>query len=55
MLAETESSPIIGYIAEIVFFANPGDELKIEGYLAHKWNLASNLAGNHPYKTYWPF
>lgn len=24
---------------------------KLEGYLAHKWNLASNLPSNHPYKS----
>jgi len=24
---------------------------KIEGHLAHKWGLAANLPGNHPYKT----
>ena len=24
---------------------------KIEGYLAHKWGLAANLPGNHPYKS----
>jgi len=52
---ETESSPIIGYMAEIIFFTNPGDELKIEGYLAHKWGLTGNLPSNHPYKTAPPF
>ena len=24
---------------------------KLDGYLAHKWGLAGNLAGGHPYKT----
>lgn len=24
---------------------------KVEGYLAHKWGLASNLTDGHPYKT----
>lgn len=27
------------------------DKQKIEGYLAHKWGLTSNLPGSHPYKT----
>jgi hypothetical protein len=43
-----------GVIQEILVF----DKListqmrqKVEGYLAHKWGLASNLPSNHPYKT----
>lgn len=27
---------------------------KTEGYLAHKWNLASRLPSNHPYKNFAP-
>lgn len=27
------------------------DRQKIEGYLAHKWGLAGNLPGGHPYET----
>ena len=46
---------INGYIAEFIAFLDTDQQEKIEGYLAHKWNLASNLPGNHPYKTYWPF
>jgi hypothetical protein len=28
---------------------------KVEGYLAWKWGLMSNLPGGHPYKTYPPY
>lgn len=49
------SSNINGYIAEFIAFLDTDKQEKVEGYLAHKWNLASNLPGNHPYKTYWPF
>jgi hypothetical protein len=27
------------------------DRQKMEGYLAWKWNLQSNLPSNHPYKN----
>jgi len=30
------------------------DRQKLEGYLAHKWGLTSNLTGDHPYKTNLP-
>ena len=30
------------------------DRQKIEGYLAHKWDMADNLPSDHPYKTLWP-
>ena len=41
-------------IAEIVFYRsalNSTGRNIIEGYLAHKWGLTSNLPGNHPYKN----
>jgi hypothetical protein len=41
-------------IAEIVFYQSALDSTKrnlIEGYLAHKWGLTSNLPANHPYKN----
>lgn len=43
-----------GDIAEIIII--PGavtaqSRLEIEGYLAHKWGLAANLANDHPYKA----
>ncbi|MEJ6621952.1 MAG: hypothetical protein QNL93_08405, partial [Opitutae bacterium] len=31
------------------------DIQKIEGYLAHKWNLTDSLPGNHPYKVFKSF
>jgi hypothetical protein len=49
------ASNINGYIAEFITFLDTDQQEKIEGYLAHKWNLTSNLPGNHLYKTYWPF
>jgi hypothetical protein len=41
-------------IAEIVFYNSALDSTErnlIEGYLAHKWGLTSNLPVDHPYKT----
>lgn len=52
---ESESSPIKGYIAEVVFFTESSDEEKIEGYLAHKWQLQEGLPSSHPYKKIDPF
>jgi hypothetical protein len=42
--------------AELVLVQSPSasDELKIEGYLAHKWALTANLPSDHPYKTVGP-
>ena len=50
---------IQGYIAEYFHVADvPGtggtdisDVEKAEGYLAHKWNVASSLPNSHPYKN----
>ena len=42
-----------GYAAEFVLVPSvlsTTDRQKMEGYLAHKWGLASKLPGNHPYK-----
>ena len=43
-----------GSIAEILFCENSSNENreKIEGYLAHKWGLTSELESGHPYKNY---
>jgi hypothetical protein len=49
------SQNINGYMAEFFMFLDTDQQEKVEGYLAHKWSLTSNLPGNHPYKTYWPF
>lgn len=41
-----------GAIGEVIITNTPistSDRQKIEGYLAHKWGLASNLPSNHPY------
>lgn len=43
-----------GYIAEVVAFSSfltTDERQKVEGYLAHKWGLAANLAADHPYKA----
>lgn len=43
----------IGKIYEVVLFDTvlpTEDRQRIEGYLAHKWGLEANLAGDHPYK-----
>lgn len=46
-----ESSNINGYIAEIISFTNPSQQLIVEGYLAHKWALQSKLPSSHLYKN----
>ncbi|QIW88496.1 hypothetical protein [Pseudanabaena phage PA-SR01] len=46
-----------GDIAEIIVVYGTmllGDIQKIEGYLAYKWGLQSNLPSDHPYKTVQP-
>jgi hypothetical protein len=42
-----------GSIAEIMILNIPmeTDRQKLEGYLAHKWEIATNLPVDHPYKT----
>ena len=47
----------IGDFAEIITLdstPSDADKRKIEGYLAHKWGLASKLPSNHPFKNYAP-
>lgn len=44
-------------IAEVVITGSlPSSVVRqqLEGYLAHKWGLTSNLPSNHPYKNYGP-
>jgi hypothetical protein len=46
-----------GYIAEVVVcnaILSNSDREKVEGYLAHKWGLESNLPSTHPYKSIAP-
>lgn len=48
------ASVMRGRISEIVMSAVPWgttDRQRLEGYLAHKWGLESNLPAGHPYKT----
>jgi hypothetical protein len=42
-----------GFIKEIIVTPvnTSTDREKLEGYLAHKWGLASDLPSSHPYKT----
>ena len=43
-----------GWIGEVVVFnykLSDADREKVEGYLAHKWSLTSNLPSSHPYKS----
>lgn len=45
---------LTGKIAEVVIALGSLSELTpqtIEGYLAHKWDLAANLPSDHPYKS----
>ena len=47
-------APFNGYIAEITLVhsaLSTTDRQKLEGYLAHKWGLETNLPAGHPYKT----
>lgn len=44
----------IGFIHEIIicrYILSDMDKKKMEGYLAHKWNLTDNLPSDHPYKN----
>ena len=42
-----------GEYYEIIFVSgeiSTSDRAALEGYLAHKWNLADKLPSDHPYK-----
>jgi len=46
-----------GKISELIIVpsvATTQDRQLIEGYLAHKWGLTSNLPVDHPYKSVVP-
>lgn len=50
----TSGRSFTGAFSEVLFFASDlstTDRQKVEGYLAHKWNLAGNLPDDHPYKS----
>jgi hypothetical protein len=47
------SALLLGYIAEVVIcdaVLSSTNREKVEGYLAHKWGLESNLPNTHPYR-----
>ena len=47
----------IGFIHEIIickYILSDTDKKKMEGYLAHKWNLTDNLPSDHAYKNQKP-
>ena len=47
------NSQLLGGIAEVVIcdaVLSSTDREKVEGYLAHKWGLESNLSSTHPYR-----
>jgi hypothetical protein len=44
-----------GFIGEMIFYntvLSGQQRQQVEGYLAHKWGLTSNLPGSHPYKSF---
>jgi hypothetical protein len=48
------SNNFAGLVAEIIYTSakqSTTNREKVEGYLAHKWELTGNLPGAHPYKT----
>ena len=44
--------PFDGFIGEIIIInsVEDSDRQKIEGYLAHKWGLSTDLPSDHPHK-----
>jgi len=53
VLRSTFAAGFTGNIKEIIITSvnTDTDREKIEGYLAHKWGLTSDLPSIHPYKT----
>ena len=49
----SNSRNVAGDVAEIIAYKSVDSaiRLKMEGYLLHKWGLASNLPANHSYKS----
>ena len=55
-LRTSSSLPINGAISEVIITGalSDTDRQKVEGYLAHKWDLTENLPADHPYKNTLP-
>jgi hypothetical protein len=49
-----EDQALNGFIAETIAFTDPNDQVLIEGYLAWKWGMESQLPVNHSYKNNTP-
>jgi prepilin-type N-terminal cleavage/methylation domain-containing protein len=49
----TGTEPGNGRLCEVIIVLQSTDEIRqqIEGYLAHKWGMTSNLPSDHPYKN----
>ena len=48
------SYPMQGYLAEMIFIGSvvsDSERRELEGYLAHKWGLMSNLPSNHSHRS----
>jgi hypothetical protein len=57
MVGGSVANYLTGVIAEVILFNRPltaSERQKIEGYLAWKWGLQSNLPSTHPFRTYRP-
>ena len=52
-MKQIATEPFDGCIGEIIIINSVENTLRqmIEGYLAHKWNLADKLPSDHPYKN----
>ena len=51
--AQAQSKYFDGLLGELIFVSaalDTANKQKIEGYLAHKWGLVTNLPSDHPYK-----
>lgn len=54
---QSGTSWLLGSISECIAMqrnATTGEREKVEGYLAHKWDLTADLPASHPYKTVAP-
>lgn len=53
-LASDSYRYLVGDCAEVIISSDASAIDKINGYLAHKWGLVSNLSVSHPYKNFPP-